>query len=166
MRSGLEDFKEGTKASFKGKKRIISTISFSISIFFLALIASSYKSFLQLSSMGTWNEAVIMPYWTMLSSSGYTGISLTLIFSILTGVAITNTGIQLLRKELDTSLLGAIPGFAAAGCASCGVGLVSVLGLGGIISSMPFQGNLIRLGTVGLLVLLIARNGDPDKCKI
>lgn len=107
-----------------------------------------------------------MPYWTLLASSGYLGVGLTLVFSMLTAVAFTNTGTKLLRKEFDASLLGAVPGFAAAGCATCGVGLVSVIGLGGVLASLPFHGNLIRVGTVGLLIALIAKNGDPDKCSV
>jgi hypothetical protein len=168
MRESLERFSGGCKASFRGHRRAAATASFGIIFFLLAVIASSYKVFFQMLSLGSasWSEALLMPYWTLLSSSGYTGVGLTLVFSVLTAVALTNTGTKLLRKEFDTSLLGAIPGFAAAGCATCGVGLVSVLGLGGILATLPFDGNLVRLGTIGLLTALIARNGDPDRCDL
>jgi hypothetical protein len=163
-----EEFIEGVKGAFRGRKRALATASFSIFFFLVAVIASSYRVFFQMVNLGAshLDQALLMPYWTLLSSSGYTGVGLTLVFSVLTAVAFTNTGTKLLRKEFDASLLGAIPGFAAAGCATCGVGLVSVIGLGGVLATLPFHGNLIRFGTVGLLAALIARNGDPDKCRV
>lgn len=162
------EFVEGVKGAFRGRKRVLATASLTISFFLLAIIASSYRVFFQMVNLSTSNleQAFLMPYWTLLASSGYLGVGLTLVFSMLTAVAFTNTGTKLLRKEFDASLLGAVPGFAAAGCATCGVGLVSVIGLGGVLASLPFHGNLIRVGTVGLLIALIAKNGDPDKCSV
>lgn len=78
----------------------------------------------------------------------------------------TNTAIQLKRDRFNLNSLGALPGFLAGGCASCGVGVLSILGFGGVLASMPFGGNLLRFSGVLLLIALIVRTGNPDTCKI
>jgi len=84
----------------------------------------------------------------------------------MTGVTITNTSIQLKMNSISYDTLGAIPGIAAAGCASCGVGVLSLLGLGAVMASLPFNGNLLRFGAVLILLAVITNTGDPETCKL
>lgn len=118
------------------------------------------------SGLQHWPIAFITRVSGIMLESGYAGLFLTLIFSLLVGVTMTNTVIQLRMNRIDISSLGALPGFLAGGCASCGLGILSLLGFGGVLASMPFGGNIFRLAGISILVALIIRNGDPDTCKI
>jgi len=51
--------------------------------------------------------------------------------------------------------LGVFFGVAAPGCAACGVGLISLIGLGGALTSLPFQGAEIIFIAIILVVFAI-----------
>lgn len=159
---------QGLKGSVSTKRRAAATALLSISAFLLTVFSASPQYSTQMLFAGTeyWQLAFITRFSGMYSTAGITGIILTAVFSVLAGVSITNTAVQLKMNQVSLDSLGALPGFMAAGCASCGVGLLSVLGLGGVLASMPLQGNLLRLGGVLLLLILIARTGDPENCRI
>lgn len=162
------DFIQGMKGASTSKKRGISTSIVGLSAFFLTVFSASPEYSVQMLSSGIeyWRLAFITRFSGMYATSGLTGISLTLLFSMLVGVTMTNTFVQLKSNKLNLNSLGALPGFLAGGCASCGVGVMSLLGFGGVLASMPFEGNLLRLGGVFLLIALIIRTGNPDACKI
>ncbi len=162
------DLFQGLKGATVSKKRALSTSTVGTSVFFLTVFSASPQYSVQMLTSGVqyWGTAFLTRFSGMLAASGYLGILLTLLFAMLVGVTVTNTMVQLKRNKLDLSSLGALPGFVVAGCASCGVGVLSLLGLGGVLASMPFEGNLLRLGGVLLLAVLIIRTGNPDICKI
>ena len=161
-------FMQGMKGASANKKRSLSTALIGLSTFFITVFSASPEYSLQMLSSGIqyWQLAFITRFSGMYATSGLIGIGLTLLFSLLVGITMTNTAIQLKANRIDLSSLGALPGFLAGGCASCGVGILSLLGFGGVLASMPFAGNSLRLGGVLLLVILITRNGNPDICKI
>jgi hypothetical protein len=86
----------------------------------------------------------------------------------LTGVAVTNavTLFRRARRRGASTALGVLPGFLAAGCASCGAGVLGALGFVGAMAALPFEGNLLRLGGIVLLVFFLGRTGDPRTCSI
>lgn len=53
-----------------------------------------------------------------------------------------------------------------AGCASCGAGVLGALGFVGAMAALPFDGNLLRVGGIGLLLLFLGRAGDPRTCSV
>lgn len=163
-----KDLLQGLKGSTSNRKRSVSTILIGLAAFLLTVFSASPEYSAQMISAGTdyWSIAFLTRFSGMYATSGINGILLTAIFSILVGVTITNTAVQLSMNKIRLDSLGALPGFLAAGCASCSVGVLSLLGLGGVLASLPFQGNLLRLAGIILLTGLIVRTGDPDKCKI
>ncbi|QKQ98245.1 hypothetical protein GKQ38_01780 [Candidatus Nanohaloarchaea archaeon] len=163
-----EGFKQGLEGASRNWKRAIGASSVGLSAFLLTVFSSSPEYSMQMLSSGIkyWSLAFSTRLSGLLATSGYTGLSLTLLFSALVGVTMTNTAVQLRRNRLDFSSIGALPGFLAGGCASCGVGVLSLLGFGGVLASMPYEGNLLRLGGALLLAGLITRTGNPDTCKI
>ncbi|MFB6192623.1 MAG: hypothetical protein ABEK00_00040 [Candidatus Nanohaloarchaea archaeon] len=166
--SWINDLIQGLKGSISNKWRKASTLTVGVSAFLLTVFSSNPGYSMQMLSSGLkyWGIAFATSFTGVLMNIGYTGLILTLIFSILVGVTMTNTVIQLKMNRLSVDALGALPGFLAGGCASCGVGVLSLLGFGGVLASLPFQGNLLRAGGVVLLVVMIARTGNPDACKI
>lgn len=162
------DLFDGLKAASSNKKRSLGTAFVGLFSFFLMVFSASPEYSTQMLLAGTqyWEIAFITRFSGMYATSGLVGISLTLIFSALVGITMTNTLVQLRGNKLSLDAIGALPGFLAGGCASCGVGVLSLLGFGGVLASLPFQGNLLRLGGISLLVALVVRTGDPDLCKI
>ncbi|MFC6730566.1 hypothetical protein ACFQDG_18090, partial [Natronoarchaeum mannanilyticum] len=53
-----------------------------------------------------------------------------------------------------------------AGCASCGAGVLGALGFVGAMAALPFDGNLLRVGGIALLLFFLGRAGDPQTCSI
>ena len=163
-----KELSSGVKGSLRSRKRVLGTLMTGSLAFLLTVFSANPGYSVQMISSGLeyWPIAFMTRFTGLLMNSGYTGASLTLIFSGLVGVTMTNTVVQLRMNQLNLDSLGALPGFLAGGCASCGVGVLSLLGFGGVLASMPFQGNLLRLGGVLLLLALVIRTGNPDTCKI
>ncbi|WP_436925015.1 hypothetical protein [Halosimplex amylolyticum] len=101
-------------------------------------------------------------------SVGWVGLGLVVGYAVLTGVAVTNA-VTLFRRARRTgasTVLGILPGFLAAGCASCGAGVLGALGFVGAMAALPFEGNLLRAGGIVLLAFFLGRTGDPRTCSI
>jgi len=101
-------------------------------------------------------------------STGWLGIGLVAAYAVLTGVATINA-LALVRRARRTgasTIVGVLPGVLAAGCASCGAGVLGALGLVGAMAALPFDGNLLRLGGIALLLFFLGRAGDPQTCSI
>jgi len=99
---------------------------------------------------------------------GWVGLGLVATYAVLAGVALTNA-VALLgraRRTGASTVLGVVPGVLAAGCASCGAGVLGALGFVGAMAALPFQGNLLRLGGIALLLFFLGRTGDPLTCSI
>ncbi|MFB6245497.1 MAG: hypothetical protein ABEJ03_04085 [Candidatus Nanohaloarchaea archaeon] len=160
---------EGLKSSLKGKRSALTGTS--AILFFTAVTLLSfpaYSSQLLSSSVFFIDEVLAALIWNMVKSSGYLGLALTAAYSALTGVAVTNTvtSIRSMGFNSTKDAMGALPGIAAAGCASCGVGFLGLIGLGGAVALFPFGGNLLRLAAVVLVAGVIANRGNPEKCAI
>jgi len=99
---------------------------------------------------------------------GAIGLGLIVGYAILTGVAVTNVAGRVAQVGLSGSrgLSSAIPGLLASGCASCGAGVLGLMGFAGALAAMPFHGNLLRVGGLALLIGYLARAGDPRYCTI
>lgn len=159
---------KGIKASISSKRRISITFLIILSSFLTSVLSANpgYSAQMITAGIQYWQTAVITRLSGLIALSGYTGLILTTIFSALVGVTVTNSLIQLRANRINLDSLGAIPGFLAAGCASCGVGVLSLLGLGGVLATLPFQGNLLRLAAVLILTAIIIRTGNPETCRI
>lgn len=101
-------------------------------------------------------------------SAGWTGLGLVTAYALLTGVAVANAAalVRRARRTSASTLAGVLPGLLAAGCASCGAGVLGALGFVGAMAALPFDGNLLRVGGICLLVFFLGRVGDPRTCPI
>lgn len=101
-------------------------------------------------------------------SVGWLGLSLVTMYALLSGIALTNA-VTLFRRARGrgaSTVLGVVPGLLAAGCASCGAGVLGALGFVGAMAALPFEGNLLRVGGILLLLFFLVRTGDPRTCTI
>lgn len=159
---------EGLYAPFSSWKRFSATALASFLAFSASVLSTNIGYSVQMLSSGPryWPVAFNTRLFEVVMSSGLPGVFLTAVFSVLVGITMTNTFIQLKMNRISKDALGALPGFLAGGCASCGVGVLSILGLGGVLTFLPFGGNLLKLGGVLLLLGLITRTGNPETCKL
>lgn len=162
------DLSQGVKAASATKRRALGTGLIGLSAFLITVFSANPQYSWQMITGGPelWPLAFITRFTGMYANTGVIGIALTMGFSAIVGVTMTNTMIQLRMNRIDISSLGALPGFLAGGCASCGVGVLSLLGFGGVLASMPFGGNSLRFAALALLLVLIIRTGNPETCKL
>ncbi len=73
-------------------------------------------------------------------------------------------------QDGKTTTIGAILGLAAPGCASCGIGVLSAVGLTSTLAYLPFKGMEIGLISIALLMTstasLASRIADGNACSI
>ncbi|MFB6114679.1 MAG: hypothetical protein ABEK04_00160 [Candidatus Nanohalobium sp.] len=165
----LNEIKEGFKAAFESRKKALTTISIS-SFTFVLLALSSFPTYsIQMFSSGFeyWIPAIQARVTGAYIAGGSSRIAIMSVYGLLTGIALTNFFTQLRNSGAEVKgLSGIIPGFIAAGCAGCGVGLLGFMGLTGALAAMPLQGNLVRVGGLGLLFYYIGKTGNPRICTI
>ena len=163
------ELKSGLKSAFKDRRKTFSTFLVSGLFFILLALSTSINYSIQMFSAGFeyWLPAVQFTIRGFYLNGGWTNVILNIIYSVLVGVIITNTYTQFRSSGLEIeNLSGIAPGILVAGCAGCGVGLLSILGLSGLIVSLPFQGLGLKIAGMILILYFIARIGNPRICSI
>ena len=138
---------------------------------YVGLVLSSFPEYsaqMLAAGFGYLDEAVLALTANTYATIGPFGLGLIVMYAVLTGVALTNVVTQLRLQDVSgvRDLLGVVPGLLASGCASCGAGVLGLLGFAGALAAMPFNGNLLRLGGIALLLFFLARSGDPRTCQV
>ena len=163
------ELKSGLKSAFKDRRKTFSTFLVSGLFFILLALSTSINYSIQMFSAGFeyWLPAVQFTIRGFYLNGGWTNVILNIIYSVLVGVIITNTYTQFRSSGLEIgNLSGIAPGILVAGCAGCGVGLLSILGLSSLIVSLPFQGLGLKIAGMILILYFIARIGNPRICSI
>lgn len=140
-------------------------------LIYAVTVLSIYPGYsLQLIGAGWWymDDALLSLTRYSLTTSGITGVILTVLNALFGSIALVNIGSQLAVTGKDTikGVSSLTPGLLASGCASCGVGLISLAGVSGFLATLPFNGNLLRLGGVILIIGVIASIGNPRSCDL
>ena len=165
----IYSLKKGFKAPFDSLRLSLFTLLISlISLILMALSSSIIYSY-QMFSYGAyyWLPAVQTRLLGLYIEGGILSLSTSLIYSLLIGITVSNFVIEFRNSGLNLRNLSGIgPGFLAAGCAGCGVGILSIIGFTGAIALLPFNGQLLRIGGMMLLIYFIAKTGDPRTCSI
>ncbi|UHQ99047.1 hypothetical protein HYG81_25220 (plasmid) [Natrinema zhouii] len=138
---------------------------------YVLLILSTMPEFsLQMLGDGLhWFEYVLVSLTeTIYRTDGWSGLAVIVLYALLSGVAVVNAVAQLQIVGLSslTDLSGVVPGLLASGCASCGAGLLGFLGFAGGMAVLPYDGALLRVGGLALLVFFLGRAGHPEHCAL
>jgi len=163
-------FVEAFGYPFTSIGRTLATLAFAVATYALLILSSfpTYSMQMLSSDLGYLDEAVLALTANTFESIGAIGLGLTVVYAAVTGIALT-TAIGRIRHAGGVSARGLssiLPGLLASGCASCGAGLLGTLGFVGALSTLPFDGNLLRLAGLVLLVAYLSRLGDPRYCAI
>lgn len=149
-------------------RRTVLTVVVAVATYCLLILSTFPTYTMQLldADPGYVIEAMLALTGNTYRTAGAGGLALIVGYAILTGVALT-TALGTVRSAGGTGVRGlwtALPGLLASGCASCGAGVLGLLGFAGALVSLPFHGNLLRLGGCLLLLGYLSRVGDPREC--
>lgn len=138
---------------------------------YVLLVGSTMPEFtLQMLGDGLhWFDDVLVSLTeTIYRTDGLSGLAIIGLYALLTGVAVVNAAAQLHLVGLSslTDISGVVPGLLASGCASCGAGLLGFLGFAGALTLLPYDGTLLQLGGLVLLVFFLGRAGHPERCAL
>ena len=138
---------------------------------YVVLVASAFPTYtLQMVRVdaGYLDDAVLALTGNLYATAGWLGVSLVVVYAVLTGIAVVVAGRQIRTRGLGraSGLSTVLPGLVAAGCASCGAGLVGLVGAAGAVALLPYDGNLLRALGVLLLLGYLTDAGDPTVCRV
>lgn len=166
--SYLQGFKEVYSKPFY----ILVALSGMLLFYLLEVIISDFSDLRSISDSGS--IRLLFSYFTgypltLDSYSVFFLFAITFLFGSYLALAIYKTT-QLSKAKF--SLFGSIGlffGLFAPGCAACGLGLASVLGIGGALVSLPFGGkeiSIVAFVLLGYANLRVARKINQNTCSI
>jgi len=169
-RTAVTDLRDALVFPFTTNRRLALAAVVAV-LTYLLLVLSTFPSMsaqMIAAGVGYLDDAVLRLTANVYATAGAAGVALVVLYAYLTGVALTNSIAQVRSFGLGgmTNLTGVLPGLFASGCASCGAGVLGLLGFAGALAAMPFDGNLLRVGGIALLLYFLARSGDPRQCRI
>lgn len=164
-----DQFQDAIRFAFSSWKTRFAVVGVSIASFtlFVALTFPQYAFEMGTAGLRYWDNAFFSLIWLMKESSGILGVSLVVIYSLVTGIlTVVVAGQVRYQSKGSGGFLTVLPAILFSGCASCGAGLLGVIGAFGFASIFPFEGNLVR--GVGIITVLVVLTwiGDPQKCRI
>ncbi|WP_255193260.1 hypothetical protein [Natronobeatus ordinarius] len=171
-RDSIERFLRNLAAAvsypFESWRGTIGLVIVSLAIYVLLILSTMPAFSLQLLGDGLhWLDyALVSLTETVYRTDGPSGLALVVLYALLSGIAIVNAVAQLRVVGLSSlaDVSGVLPGFLASGCASCGAGLLGFLGFAGGVAVLPFDGALLRVGGLLLLLFFLGRTGHPERC--
>jgi hypothetical protein len=169
-RTAVTDLRDALVFPFTTNRRLAFAAVVAV-LTYLLLVLSTFPSMsaqMVAAGIGYLDDAVLRLTANVYATAGATGVGLVVLYAYLTGVALTNTVAQVRNFGAGgvANLTGVLPGLVASGCASCGAGVLGLLGFAGALAAMPFDGNLVRVGGIALLLAFLARSGDPRQCRV
>jgi len=165
IRGYLTNLSEALSYPFETWRGTIGLMFVTLATYVLLILSAMSEFSLQmLGDELYWFEYVVVSLTeTVYRTDGWTGIGGIVPYALLSGVAVVNAVAQLRVVGLSslTELSGVVPGLLASGCASCGAGL---LGFAGGLAALPYDGALLRVGGLVLLLFFLGRAGHPEYC--
>lgn len=164
------DLYEALVYPFESWRGTFGLVAVTVVTYVLLVVSTMPEFALQMLGDGLhWFEFVVVSLSeNVYRTDGWTALGTIVLYAWLTGVAVVVAVGQLRigRSSGVASLTGVAPALAASGCASCGAGLLAFLGFAGGLTLLPFDGALLRVAGVLLLVYFIGRTGHPERCRL
>ena len=164
-----QNLRNGVKSAFENKKKVSGTLLISSSFFIFLALSTAINYSIQMFSAGLqyWIPAIQFTVSGFYLNGGWPEVILNITYSLLVGTVSTNTYTQFKNTGLNIgNLSGIAPGILVAGCAGCGVGLLSIIGLTSLVTILPFQGLSLKIVGILLITYFIAKIGNPKTCTI
>lgn len=164
----IKNLKKGFQTGFSSRYRVLSTLVLSVFVFLLMVLSTDVPWHLETlrGGLSYWDDAFLNGVASM-QISGLHTVPLNILYAMLSGTVLTSFGTSLSSGKLASKELGSVlPGFLATGCASCGVGLAGVIGVTGLAATLPFEGTLVKVAGILLLLYALQSFGKSDVCAI
>ncbi|MFP4174437.1 MAG: hypothetical protein ACLFSW_01490 [Halobacteriales archaeon] len=166
----LKDLTDAVAYPFGSLSRAALALSVAVVMYVVLVLSTmpTYSTQVLSEGVGWFGYVVVSLTETTYRSGGALAVSLVVLYAVLTGVAVVNTVGQLrvAGRSSVGELVGVLPGLLASGCASCGAGLLGFVGLTGALAVLPYDGTLLRVGGLALLVFFLGRAGHPERCGV
>lgn len=169
----MKGTRTAVKEAFGTRKRTLSVIAITaLAWTAFVLVTRPTYSFQMLSvnilSTGTVLSTLI---WNQNATYGPLGVLLPATMAFLVGVLTVTTALSFFQNYRTSSsisgTLGGAIGFAGAGCASCGAGLLTLLGVSGGVALLPFNGLGVQAASIAILLGSLEYTGRQDQlCKV
>ncbi|WP_227738987.1 hypothetical protein [Halorientalis pallida] len=145
---------EGLGYPLTSVRRTLVTVYVAAVIYCLLVLSTfpTYSAQLLGADIAYFDEAILALTANTYQTAGAVGLGLVCGYAIMTGIAVTAAvgRVRVAGSQNARRLSAVLPGLLASGCASCGAGLLGLVGLAGALATLPFDGNLLRLA--GLLL--------------
>ena len=168
----LRGTRNSLKEAFETPKTALTVLAVSIFTFLIfMLLVNPVYSYQMLSSNPANLGLVISTMIADQTLHGFSGIAVTGLLALLVGTVTVTTAISLLRNYNSTgsisSTFGSLIGLASAGCASCGAGVLALMGVTGGAAVLPFNGLEVQVFSILLLIGSMEYTGRQEGiCKI
>ncbi len=164
------DLKEAVAGTLKSKESLVAVAIVS-GLMYIFLVLGTFPEYswqMLGNSLFYLDEALVALTLNLLQTTSFIGLGLVVLYSVLTGVAVTHFAIQLNVQGGITGLAGisSLPAFLVGGCAGCGAGILGIFGFFGAVAALPFHGNGVRVLGILLFAYFLADAGDPRTCGI
>lgn len=156
---------EAVRTSVNTWPRLLLSATFSLILLAGLLLSTNFPWHLATINQGRIIDAYLNAS-AAIKAQGILNYPVTLIYAAIGGLTLTNTAVQLKSKSIKKEGFSVIPGFAVAGCASCGVGLASLIGIGAATATLPFGGLGVKIAGIGLMIYALVSLGNADVCTI
>ncbi|ELY46465.1 hypothetical protein [Natronorubrum tibetense] len=170
LKGYLTNLFEAASYPFETWRGTIGLVLVTVATYILLILSTMPAFSLQMLGDGLhWFEYVVVSLTeTVYRTDGWTGLGIIVLYALLSGIAVVNVVAQLriVGPSSLTDLSGVVPGLLASGCASCGAGLLGFLGFAGGLAALPYDGTLVRVGGLLLLLFFLGRAGHPERCAI
>ncbi|RLM54104.1 hypothetical protein DVK02_11825 [Halobellus sp. Atlit-31R] len=155
---------------FTSASRTVGTVAVAVATYCLLVLSSFPEYTVQMlgADLAYADDAVLALTANTYETIGALGLGLIVVYAVATGVALTTAigRVRLAGLRSARGVSSVLPGLLASGCASCGAGVLGLLGFAGALATLPFHGNLVRLAGLALLVGYLSRIGDPRRCSV
>lgn len=169
IRGYLANLSAAVSYPFETWRGTIGLVIVTVATYLLLILSAMPEFSLQMLGDGLhWIDYVLVSLTeTIYRTDGPSAIAVIVLYALLTGVAVVNAVAQLrlVGPTGLTDLSGVLPGLLASGCANCGAGLLGVLGVAGGLAALPYDGTLLRVGGLALLLFFLGRAGHPERCE-
>lgn len=147
------------------------SIALSVWVVFVLLFFPQYSMQMVSYGPGYAFEAVSALVWYQYGAGGILGVVLPVLIAGLVSVTAVVTGVSLLQQRQAEQSLGGIVGggigVLSAGCASCSVGVLALLGFAGAVALLPFGGKGLQTASVLLLLVSLEYTGRrSSSCEV
>ncbi len=179
MRKKVEKIKKGLGEVFKKPSYTGLALGIAMLFFMLNMLLPNLKTLV--SAVNTMPSGEALKFTIALIQGGLNSITTTSFYTLLIIATLLGMVVSLLTYKIKktrmfsmqggkATTMGTILGLAAPGCASCGIGLLSAVGLTSVIAYLPFKGIEIGFLSIALLLTstgsLATRIADGESCQI